>query len=498
MTVKITIGMPFLEPVWPYVDPATDFTPISMNVVYNTYERLIELSRAGQDGFHIRPGLAESWDISADGRTYRFQLNPRARFASGRPVTAGDVVFSLQRLRALAKPPSHLLRFTDVSAVGNSRVELVLERPSAAGLATIASPAFSIIDRESVRIGDDLGQHWLTTHSAGSGPFTIRSVIDSEVILEANRRYWQGPPMLETVVFTDAADSGAQSRGLRDGGLDILLTASPALFEEFSRDPAFVTERRASIHCPNLTLLKGTRGPDGRYLPETPAFVEAMKYGIDYEAVAAVFGCWGNGVHPAQTGLVPMACGYSADLAYYYRYDPRRAAGLLAAAGYPDGVDVDFPYWTGSWGGVGTGVVARLLEHSLREIGIRPRLKAYTGDEYFALLLDQRAMTGLTLSMSFYQLPDPEDVFRRKLSFHNLTGRQMDAEDALNAAAAEDDAGVRAGKYRELQLRFLTELPMIYLLAFPHRVVRRAEITGYDQPAHRPGPYLAKLNSLRS
>jgi peptide/nickel transport system substrate-binding protein len=493
MSAEVTIGIPFLEPVWPYVDPATDFTPISLNVVYNVYERLVELSHADQGGFQIEPGIAESWRVSDDGCTYQFQLDPKARFASGRAVSADDVIFSLKRLRAMAKPPSHLLRITGVTAVSDSRVDVLLERPSAAGLAALASPAFSIIDHESVGTADDLGQNWLTAHSAGSGPFTLQSLTDHEVILAANGHYWREPPAIGKVIFTDTSDPATQVGLLRDGQVDILLAASPAQLEECSRDPAFATDQAAAIHCPNLTLLKGTSGPDGRSLPENLAVGEAMKYGIDYEAVAELLGGWANGVRPAQTSLVPGVCGYRADLAYYYRYDPRRARRLLAAAGYPDGLDVDFPYWTGSWGGVDTGAVARALETSLRAAGIRARLKAYPGDEYFALLLDQRAMTGLTLSMSFYQLPDPEDVFRRKLSFHNLTGHQIDAEDALDAAAAELDWTRRAELYHELQLRFLTEAPMIYLLAFPHRAVRRAEITGYDHPAHWPGPRLAAL-----
>jgi peptide/nickel transport system substrate-binding protein len=104
MAAGITIGIPFLEPVWPYVDPATDFTPISLNVVGNAYERLVELSSADQSGFRITPWLATAWNISADGRSYQFQLDPRGRFASGRPVTADDVVFSFRRLGELAKP----------------------------------------------------------------------------------------------------------------------------------------------------------------------------------------------------------------------------------------------------------------------------------------------------------------------------------------------------------------------------------------------------------
>jgi peptide/nickel transport system substrate-binding protein len=492
MPVEMTIGMPFLEPVWPYVDPATDYTPVSLNVVSNTYERLVELSAAGPEGFQLRPGLADAWNISEDRRTYHFRLNPRARFASGRPVTSEDVVFSVRRLLELAKPPAHLLRFTDVVAVNSSRIDLILAEPTAAGLATIATPAFSVIDRSAVQLGDDLGQRCLSAQSAGSGPFTLRSLTDSEVVLEASPLHWRTPPALARIVFTDLPP-GEPVQMPRTGGPDILLTASPHMYAAGSRDPALVTEQTASLHCPNLTLLKDTRGPDGRSLPDIPAVVEAVKYGVDFEAIAVAFGGWGAGVHPAQTGLIPAACGYSADLAYYYRYDPRRAAGLLAEAGYPDGIDLEFPYWTGSWGGVDTRVVARLLERSLRAAGIRVQLHRYSGGEYFELLLDQRVMTGLTLSMSFYQLPDPEDIFRRKLSYLDLTGRQLDAAAALNAAAAEADPNRRAGMYRDLQLRFLTELPMIYLLAFPHRIVRRADITGYDQPAHAAGPRLARL-----
>jgi peptide/nickel transport system substrate-binding protein len=494
MPAKVTIGLPFLEPVSPYVDPATDCTPVSLNVVYNIYERLVELSGIDGRNFQITAGLAKSWNISGDRCKYTFEIDPDARFASGRQVAASDVVFSLERLQRLAQPPSHLLPIADVRAVGKSAVEVILNRPSAAGLAALASPAFSIVDQDAITIGDDLGHSWLTANSAGSGAFTLQSVTDSRVVLAANPSHWRRAPMLYQAVFLDTPDSSDQIKLLRDGRADVLLAASPKDFAEAERDPSLITECVAPIQCPNLQLLKGTLGPDGRSLPENTAFNDAIKYSINYDAVAELFGGWGHGVDAAQTGLIPMVCGYASDLASYYRYDPAKAADLLSQAGYQDGLEIDFPYWTGSWGGVDTSAIAGLIEHNLLQVGIRPRLRSYTGEEYFSLVLDHRALTGITISMSLYQMPDPQDVLRRKMSFLNLTGNEMNAEDDLDAADMESSWEKRAERYRQLQLQFLAQNPMIFLLVYPHRVVRHRDIRGYRQAPHWPGPRLAELS----
>jgi ABC-type transport system substrate-binding protein len=384
----------------------------------------------------------------------------------------------------------------EVTIAARSRVDIVLERPSATGLAALASPAFSIVDQEAVdEVGDDLGHGWLTANSAGSGAFTLQSVTDRYVVLTANPSHWRRAPMVDQVVFLDTPDPRDQIKLLKDGRADVLMAVSPGEFAEAEQDPAFLTECVAPIQCPNLQLLKGTLGPDGKSLPENRPFTDAIKCSIDYDAIAELFGGWGNGVDAAQTGLIPPVCGYAADLASYYRHDPAKAADLLSQAGYPDGLDIDFPYWTASWGGVDTSAVARLIEQNLRQVGVRPRLRSYTGEEYFRLALDYRTLTGITISMSLYQMPDPQDVLRRKMSFLNLTGHEMNAEDELDAADMDPSWESRAERYRQLQLKFLNHNPMIFLLVYPHRVVRRRHIKGYRQAAHWPGPRLAEISA---
>jgi peptide/nickel transport system substrate-binding protein len=175
MREELRIGIPFLEPVWPYVDPATDYTPVSMNVVYNVYERLVDVRDAPGGGIRVQPGLASEWSVADDGRTYRFELREHARFAGGGRLSADDVVFSLLRLLEMSEPPSHLLPIEGVRAIGATTVEIVFERPTSAALIALSSPAASIVDRMTLESHDGLGREWLTSHSAGSGPFVLGS-----------------------------------------------------------------------------------------------------------------------------------------------------------------------------------------------------------------------------------------------------------------------------------------------------------------------------------
>ena len=79
------------------MDPARAIEEISYLVLGNTYSRLVKFG-AGADGSldfsQVVGDLASAWTVSPDAKTYTFTLKPEARFASGNPVTADDVVFS--------------------------------------------------------------------------------------------------------------------------------------------------------------------------------------------------------------------------------------------------------------------------------------------------------------------------------------------------------------------------------------------------------------------
>ena len=90
------------------LDPAEIFEFAGGDLANNVYDTLVTFDPAKlTDGY--KPGLAESWTVSADGKTYTFKMRPDVKFHSGNPVTANDAAFSLQRAVILNKTPSFIL-----------------------------------------------------------------------------------------------------------------------------------------------------------------------------------------------------------------------------------------------------------------------------------------------------------------------------------------------------------------------------------------------------
>jgi len=89
------------------LDPAEAFEPSANELVTNLYDRLVGYDAA--DVTKLVPAAAESYTVSDDGKTITFKLRPGLKFQSGNPVTADDVVFSMQRVIALNLTPAFIL-----------------------------------------------------------------------------------------------------------------------------------------------------------------------------------------------------------------------------------------------------------------------------------------------------------------------------------------------------------------------------------------------------
>jgi peptide/nickel transport system substrate-binding protein len=278
---------------------------------------------------------------------------------------------------------------------------------------------------------------------------------------------------------------------LRLGRIDVSTGVTPSGIRELSRS-GFRTRRIPSLLLPTLTVIEGTSGPDGLSLGENRLFASALKHAIDYDAIAECFGGWGDGVEPAQTSVLRGMPGYDSALSYFYKHDKRRARRLLRESGYPRGIEIDLTYWEANWGGVDNHELIRIIHSDLEEIGIRGKIRKYQGKEYFELPLEK--LRGVTMSMSGYMIPDPDDLMRRRMTWINVSGHDFKAEKQFVAALHQTDAERRSELYRRLQEKFLREGPMIYLLTFPCNVAYNRLLRGYTQPPHWGGPDFSRLH----
>src|SRR2546425_9954773 len=118
------------------LDLVTSFAAQARDIGVYIYEGLVTI-----DGnYDVAPQLAERWTISADGKTYTFHLRKGVKFHDGSPLTADDVVASVERFRAQSPRKADLSMVAGARAVDNGTVEITLSQPSAAFVPLMAYP----------------------------------------------------------------------------------------------------------------------------------------------------------------------------------------------------------------------------------------------------------------------------------------------------------------------------------------------------------------------
>ena len=180
-------------------DPAQSYEFSDTEVDANVYRKLVSPDLS--DLTKMGPDLAEHWEVSSDGKTFTFHLTQNALFSSGKPMTAADAEFSLRRVVTLNLTPGFILTqfgFTKdnvaqlIRATDPHTLVMELPKPAAtsfvlyclsANVGGIVEKATALANQEK----DDLGNKWLTTHSAGCGPYQLTSwQADDHVIIDAN------------------------------------------------------------------------------------------------------------------------------------------------------------------------------------------------------------------------------------------------------------------------------------------------------------------------
>ena len=295
----------------------TDFsTTVELGVLNQIYDTLLYYSPDGTKD--PEPRIAESYEVSDDGLDYTFHLRDDVTFHDGTPVTADDVVFSIELYKASEYQGSQISMLSSVEATDEHTVVCHLDAPYSPFLQGICSPM--IASKAYYESSEDD----FVNNPIGTGPYKFVSrAKGSNIKLEANEDYYRGAPEIKEVTFEVIPDSSTKAIALQTGEVNFAEIDS-ATKPQLEANPAIpIAEVPTSAF--SYIAMNTEKEPFNDVKVR-----QAINYAIDRDNLVAV--CYDGEAEVNSNICAKERFGYSDDQ-FQYTYDPEKAKELLAEAG---------------------------------------------------------------------------------------------------------------------------------------------------------------------
>ena len=295
----------------------TDFsTTVELGVLNQIYDTLLYYSPDGTKD--PEPRIAESYEISDDGLDYTFHLRDDVTFHDGTPVTADDVVFSIELYKASEYQGSQISMLSSVEATDEHTVVCHLDAPYSPFLQGICSPM--IASKAYYESSEDD----FVNNPIGTGPYKFVSrAKGSNIKLEANEDYYRGAPEIKEVTFEVIPDSSTKAIALQTGEVNFAEIDS-ATKPQLEANPA-ITIAEVPTSAFSYIAMNTEKEPFNDVKVR-----QAINYAIDRDNLVAV--CYDGEAEVNSNICAKERFGYSGDQ-FQYTYDPEKAKALLAEAG---------------------------------------------------------------------------------------------------------------------------------------------------------------------
>ncbi|WP_333814311.1 ABC transporter substrate-binding protein [Tabrizicola sp.] len=355
------------------LDPAIGYDWQNWSMIKSLFDGLMDYVPGTTT---LRPGLAESYEISGDGLVYTFHLRPGVKFHNGREMTAEDVKYSLDRVTnpATQSPGAGFFGsiagfenagdggLSGVEVVDPATVKITLTRPDATFLHVMALNFSFVVPKEVVEAeGADFGKK-----PVGTGAFKLTEwTLGQRLVFEKNPDYWiAGVPYLDSFTVEVGQEPVVALLRLQNGEVDIPGDGiPPAKFTEVMGDPAQAARVvvGGQLHTGYVTMNVTTPPFDKLEVRK------AVNMAINKERITQIIN--GRAV-PATQPLPPSMPGYTEGYAGY-PYDPEGAKALLAEAGLADGFETELYVMNTD----PNPRIAQAIQQDLAAIGIKANLQ---------------------------------------------------------------------------------------------------------------------------
>ncbi len=464
------------------LDPhrATAFSTFQM-INGTIYEGLTAIDK----DLRVRPGIAESWTVSADGKTYTFKIRAGMTFHDGSKVEAADVVATINRVlsKDIASPlASRLAALDTATAPDANTVVLQLKEPTAPLLVSIATIA--IVPRSM-----ETEKEALQRAPIGTGPFKFKEwQANGFVALEKHAGYWrQGAPKLDGIKFNIVPESATRQVGLSSGQYSMLPNIDAATAMQLKGRPG--VKLAETLELAYMFVGVNTSKPPF----DNVKVRQAVNYALNRQEViaAALFGAGvpGGPLSPAlkdwATPVEQFAC---------YKHDPARAQALLREAGHTAPVAITINVLPRQ----DIRDMAQVVQAQLNKAGFRVELK---NQELGQFIQDWRNSNFDMFASTNAGSPDPDDYFFRTFRTGGSTNvfkySNTELDGLLDGARTLQDQAARKAAYDKAQAILACDGPIMHIAYGQLFTAMRANVNGFEIIANRSLSTLADTTAGR-
>ncbi|BEP63901.1 ABC transporter substrate-binding protein [Variovorax sp. V213] len=374
--------------------PGVNTTGTSFDVTTQVYNTIVEFERGGTK---VVPGLAEKWDISADGTQYTFHLRKGVKwhstsktFKPTRDFNADDFIFMLERQWKESDPffkvtSQNHSYFNDmgmpkllksVDRIDEYTVKIVLNQAEAPFLANLAMQYAGIQSKEYAIAMLKAGTpEKVDQDPIGTGPFyLVQYQKDAVIRFKAFPQYWGGKAKIDDLVFAITPDASVRWAKLQKGECHVMPYPNPADLDAIRKDPNVQVLEQPGLNVGYLSY-NTTKKPF-----DDVRVRKAINMAINKKAI--IDGVYLSTGVAAKNPIPPTLWSYN-DAVKDDPYDPEAAKKLLAQAGFPDGFSTDLwampvqrPY------NPNAKRIAELMQADLAKINVKAEIKSFEWGEY--------------------------------------------------------------------------------------------------------------------
>lgn len=443
------------------LDPHKAVAAGTKEILFNVFEGLLKPDSEG----NIVPAVASDYKVLEDGQCYEFTLREGVNFHNGKPVTAEDVKYSLEKIAGMmgTEPmiPAYSL-IEEVEIIDDKTVSIHLSDKD------VDFPAYLAMVNAAIIPKDNLTPD---TNPIGTGPFKYesRSVLQNFIIVK-NEDYWGDKAYLNRVIFNIVPEMDTVVMNLRGGSLD--------MYAHLTTDQVNQLTDQFEILEGNMNLVQALYLNNNVKPFDDIKVRQALCYAVNVDEMLTLTS-EGKGTPIGSSMFPAFGKYYIPELADKYEYDPAKAKELLNEAGYPDGFNMEITVPSNYQPHINT---AEVLVNQLKAVGINASIKlvewnswlndTYIGRNYESTVIgvDASYLTARALLERFYSSSD--------VNFVNFSSDEYD--DLYEKVIIATDDNEKTAMYKRMEEILAEDAANVYLQDMAEFVALNKKFTGYE------------------